>query len=320
MALVAMPRQYRANLLLEECQGVGDFRPQLSRNCKAGYQGPSAMLRQPSRHQTHPHSTCSHTSYRRWSCFPNCHGWNSRQPAPRTHRSFDRPQQLPCCMASLREEKMLRKRDSKAIPLAGRGPGVLQGGAAREPRRETARPAADLQVARAQAHALANSRTRVADRGVDPALQFNDKKARVEQYLKEGRFLRTDGTIKRARATSISVASPGNLEHLKKIGFRADRRLPRAAELHAPASGGQAADARTAHQETRSRGRCWERYPECAPPAGRADSEPWGATESGADGSSGRDCFTIRGRGGGRKDLVMALGQPTPAGFRNETR
>ncbi|MCY4536106.1 MAG: hypothetical protein OXB91_12140, partial [Bryobacterales bacterium] len=67
-------------------------------------------------------------------------------------------------------------------------------------------------------------RTRVITDGVDPSLHFDYKKTRIKQYFKEGRALRTETTINDCYDFGVGRRL-GNLEHLKKIGFQANRRL-----------------------------------------------------------------------------------------------
>jgi len=67
-------------------------------------------------------------------------------------------------------------------------------------------------------------RTRVITAGVDPSLHFDYKQTRIKQYFKEGRALRTETTINDSYDFGVGRRLD-NLEHLKKIGFQANRRL-----------------------------------------------------------------------------------------------
>src|SRR4051794_13886108 len=67
-------------------------------------------------------------------------------------------------------------------------------------------------------------RTRVLTEGVTPTLHVDYKKARIKQYHKEGRALRTETTINDTRDFGIGKRLP-NLPALRRIGFDANRRL-----------------------------------------------------------------------------------------------
>jgi hypothetical protein len=67
-------------------------------------------------------------------------------------------------------------------------------------------------------------RTRVLTEGVTPTLHIDYKKARIKQYHKEGRALRTETTINDTRDFNIGKRLK-NLPALREIGFRANRRL-----------------------------------------------------------------------------------------------
>jgi hypothetical protein len=67
-------------------------------------------------------------------------------------------------------------------------------------------------------------RTRVLTEGVTPTLHIDYKKARVKQYHKEGRALRTETTINDTRDFDIGKRLK-NLPALREVGFRANRRL-----------------------------------------------------------------------------------------------
>ena len=67
-------------------------------------------------------------------------------------------------------------------------------------------------------------RTRVITNGVVPSLHVDYKKARIKQYHKEGRALRTETTINDTRDFGIGKLLK-NLPALRQIGFQANRRL-----------------------------------------------------------------------------------------------
>jgi hypothetical protein len=67
-------------------------------------------------------------------------------------------------------------------------------------------------------------RTRVITEGVIPSLHVDYKRARIKQYLKEGRALRTETTINDAHDFAIGRRLP-NLPALRAVGFGANRRL-----------------------------------------------------------------------------------------------
>jgi hypothetical protein len=67
-------------------------------------------------------------------------------------------------------------------------------------------------------------RTRVITEGVIPSLHVDYKHARIKQYHKEGRALRTETTINDTRDFAIGKRLQ-NLPALRKIGFSANRRL-----------------------------------------------------------------------------------------------
>ena len=73
-------------------------------------------------------------------------------------------------------------------------------------------------------------RTRVLTEGVVPALHVQYKKAKVKQYYKDGRALRTETTINDTYDFSIGRALH-NLPALRAIGFSANRRLLRVESL-----------------------------------------------------------------------------------------
>lgn len=70
----------------------------------------------------------------------------------------------------------------------------------------------------------ASFRTRVLTDGVVPSLHVDYKGTRIKQYHKEGRALRTETTINNARDFYIGK-SLRNLDKLREVGFRANRRL-----------------------------------------------------------------------------------------------
>jgi hypothetical protein len=67
-------------------------------------------------------------------------------------------------------------------------------------------------------------RTRVLTDGVVPSLHVDYKRARIKQYHKEGRALRTETTINDTRDFAIGRGLT-NLSALRKVGFQANRRL-----------------------------------------------------------------------------------------------
>jgi hypothetical protein len=67
-------------------------------------------------------------------------------------------------------------------------------------------------------------RTRVITQGVIPSLHVDYKSARIKQYHKEGRALRTETTINNTRDFAIGKQLH-NLPALRSIGFTANRRL-----------------------------------------------------------------------------------------------
>lgn len=67
-------------------------------------------------------------------------------------------------------------------------------------------------------------RTRVITDGVIPSLHVDYKGTRIKQYHKEGQALRTETTINNARDFYIGKRLC-NLDKLRQIGFRANRRL-----------------------------------------------------------------------------------------------
>ena len=67
-------------------------------------------------------------------------------------------------------------------------------------------------------------RTRVLTDGVTPSLHVDYKRARIKQYHKERRALRTETTINDTHDFAIGRALT-NLSALRKVGFQANRRL-----------------------------------------------------------------------------------------------
>ena len=83
-------------------------------------------------------------------------------------------------------------------------------------------------------------RTRVITEGVVPSLHIDYKNAKVKQYHKEGRALRTETTINDTRDFGISKRLM-NLPALRQIGFSANRRLLGVQRIsHDPIRGAQA--------------------------------------------------------------------------------
>ena len=73
-------------------------------------------------------------------------------------------------------------------------------------------------------------RTRIITEGVTPALHVDYRHARIKQYHKEGRALRTETTINDTRDFYIGKRLM-NLPALRQIGFQANRRLLRVQTL-----------------------------------------------------------------------------------------
>jgi hypothetical protein len=73
-------------------------------------------------------------------------------------------------------------------------------------------------------------RTRIVTEGVTPTLNVHYKNARIKQYHKEQRALRTETTINNARDFGIGKRLH-NLPNLREIGFAANRRLLEAERL-----------------------------------------------------------------------------------------
>jgi len=83
-------------------------------------------------------------------------------------------------------------------------------------------------------------RTRIITEGVVPSLHIDYKNAKVKQYHKEGRALRTETTINDTRDFGISKRLT-NLPALRQIGFSANRRLLGVQHIsHDPIRGAQA--------------------------------------------------------------------------------
>jgi hypothetical protein len=83
-------------------------------------------------------------------------------------------------------------------------------------------------------------RTRVITQGVVPSLHVDYKNAKIKQYHKEGRALRTETTINDTRDFGLSKRLT-NLPALRQIGFTANRRLLDVQRIsHDPIRGAQA--------------------------------------------------------------------------------
>jgi len=83
-------------------------------------------------------------------------------------------------------------------------------------------------------------RTRVITDGVVPSLHVDYKNAKIKQYHKEGRALRTETTINDTRDFGVSKRLT-NLAALRQIGFPANRRLLGVQRIsHDPIRGAQA--------------------------------------------------------------------------------
>ena len=85
-------------------------------------------------------------------------------------------------------------------------------------------------------------RTRVITDGVVPSLHVDYKNAKIKQYHKEGRALRTETTINDTRDFGVSKRlTDFNLTALRQIGFSANRRLLGVQRIsHDPIRGAQA--------------------------------------------------------------------------------
>ncbi len=83
-------------------------------------------------------------------------------------------------------------------------------------------------------------RTRVITDGVTPSLHIDYKHAKIKQYHKEGRALRTETTINDTRDFRLGKRLH-NLPTLRQVGFTANRRLLRVQTIsHDPADGATA--------------------------------------------------------------------------------
>jgi hypothetical protein len=83
-------------------------------------------------------------------------------------------------------------------------------------------------------------RTRIITDGVTPSLHIDYKNAKIKQYHKLGRALRTETTINDTRDFAIGKRLH-NLPALRQIGFTANRRLLRVQTIsHDPADGATA--------------------------------------------------------------------------------
>jgi hypothetical protein len=85
-------------------------------------------------------------------------------------------------------------------------------------------------------------RTRVITEGVTPSLHVDYKNAKIKQYHKQGRALRTETTINDTRDFGLSKRlTDQNLTALRQIGFLANRRLLGVQTIsHDPIRGAQA--------------------------------------------------------------------------------
>lgn len=89
-------------------------------------------------------------------------------------------------------------------------------------------------------------RTRVITDGVVPSLHVDYKRARIKQYHKEGRALRTETTINDARDFGIGKRL-ANLPALRQVGFGANRRLLDVQRLSHDCTIGEVAFQRVTH-------------------------------------------------------------------------
>jgi hypothetical protein len=99
----------------------------------------------------------------------------------------------------------------------------------------------DRRIVRKGQHATPGRfRTRVITDGVVPSLHVDYKNAKIKQYHKEGRALRTETTINDTRDFGLSKRLT-NLPPLRQIGFTANRRLLGVQHVsHDPIRGAQA--------------------------------------------------------------------------------
>jgi hypothetical protein len=99
----------------------------------------------------------------------------------------------------------------------------------------------DRRIIRKGRHATPGRfRTRVITDGVIPSLHVDYKNARIKQYHKEGRALRTETTINDTHDFGLSKRLT-NLPALRQIGFSANRRLLGVQQIsHDPICGAQA--------------------------------------------------------------------------------
>jgi hypothetical protein len=89
-------------------------------------------------------------------------------------------------------------------------------------------------------------RTRVITEGVTPSLHVDYKRARIKQYHKEGRALRTETTINDPRDFGIGKRLT-NLPALRAVGFQANRRLLDVQRVSHDSTIGEAAFQRVTH-------------------------------------------------------------------------
>lgn len=69
-------------------------------------------------------------------------------------------------------------------------------------------------------------RTRVINRGVEPAIQVHYRASKVKQYFKEGRALRTETTVNDTRDFGIGrLLTQDNWSALLRIGDETNERL-----------------------------------------------------------------------------------------------
>jgi hypothetical protein len=92
-------------------------------------------------------------------------------------------------------------------------------------------------------------RTRVITDGVTPSRHVDYKHARIKQYHKEGRALRTETTVNNTRDFDIGKRL-SNLSALRKVGFQANRRLLDVQRISHDCAIGEAAFARLSRPAT----------------------------------------------------------------------
>jgi hypothetical protein len=103
-------------------------------------------------------------------------------------------------------------------------------------------------------HTPGTFRTRVLTEGVTPSLHVDYKRARIKQYHKEGRALRTETTVNDTYDFRIGRRLR-NLPKLRKIGFTANRRLLEIERISHDCTVGEKAFERLQHPVASPQGR-----------------------------------------------------------------